>query len=577
MSREETVEFNMPLSEYPRPQFRRESYFCLNGEWDYAISKSLEKPLSYKGKILVPYSPESKLSGVGEQVFADDYLHYRRFFTMPPSFNRGRVHLNFGACDQVCRVYLNGGLLGVHEGGYNSFSFDITDSLKKGENELYICVTDDASSDVYGRGKQTYNRGGIWYTATSGLWQTVWLESTPYNYIRNAFLKPIFDEKKLEIEYEASGKGILSAQVLCDDKVVSEGISANGKIVLSVDMCEPWSPECPKLYSVKLLFGDDVVYSYFGLRKFGVCEIDGKKYFELNGRPYFQSGLLDQGYWLDGHYTPPSYQAMYEELSAVKRAGFNMIRKHIKVEPMLWYYYCDVLGLLVWQDMINGGGKYPLWRIALAPFINLHLNDGNYKKMRRSERSRAQFMMEAKEMMRQLMSCVSICLWTPFNEAWGQFDAIKVWKELSEVDNTRLFDHASGWQDMGGGDLKSKHIYFRKARMRNDGKRILALTEFGGYSYPKEGHVFSNKKFGYKVFKDEQSFTEAYVKLFRGEIVPAIKRDGLCATVYTQLTDVEDEINGIFTYDRVSKIDENVLRDVNNELYATFNEIVNNK
>jgi len=344
--------------------------------------------------------------------------------------------------------------------------------------------------------------------------------------------------------------------------------------VLDASKCKAWSPENPELYNIELTFGVDRVTTYFGLRKFSTVDTNGKKYFELNGKPYFHNGLLDQGYWHEGLYTPPSNKAMFDEIKNVKDLGFNMLRKHIKVEPMLWYYYCDVLGVLVWQDMINGGGKYSQFRIMLAPFINLHIDDKNYKKMKRSEASKAQYMFEAKEMMAQLFNCVSLCLWTPFNEAWGQFDALDVWKELKKIDDTRPFDHASGWQDKGGGDVNSRHIYFRKARMKNDGKRVLALTEFGGYSYVKDGHVFTDKKFGYKTYKTEQDLTKAYTKLYYNEIIPAIKKVGLGATVYTQLTDVEDEINGLFTYDRVQKINADTLREINRDVYKAFDESI---
>jgi hypothetical protein len=284
---------------------------------------------------------------------------------------------------------------------------------------------------------------------------------------------------------------------------------------------------------------------------------------------------LDQGYWVDGLYTPPSNKAMYDEILAVKNLGFNMLRKHIKVEPMLWYYYCDVLGILVWQDMINGGGSYPSIRIMLAPFINLRLDDKNYKKMKRNDKSRKQYYFEAEEMMSQLNNVTSLCLYTPFNECWGQFDAVNVTNHLKNIDSTRLYDHASGWQDKYAGDLCSKHIYFRKVKMKNDSKRILALTEFGGYSYPVDGHVFSSKKFGYKIFNDKDKLQKRYADLYKNEIIPLIKNEGLCATVYTQLTDVEDEINGLFTYDRLLKFDADFLINLNNLVYKSFNEIFN--
>ena len=279
---------------------------------------------------------------------------------------------------------------------------------------------------------------------------------------------------------------------------------------------------------------------------------------------------MDQGYWKDGLYTPPSNKAMYDEIRAVKDLGFNMLRKHIKTEPYLWYYYCDVLGVLVWQDMINGGAKYKELRIMLAPFINLHIDDQNYKAMGRSERSKEQYYKEAYGLIDALFNCVSLCLWTPFNEAWGQFDAKEVCEKLQAYDNTRLFDHASGWQDKGAGDVRSRHIYFRKLRAKNDRKRVLAVTEFGGYSFALDGHTFTDKIFGYKLFKDGAKFANALEKLYDTEVIPLIETQGLCGAVYTQLTDVEDEINGLFTYDRVLKTDGERIRKMNERLYHAF-------
>ena len=449
----------LPFPDYPRPQFKRQSYFNLNGKWQYAITKSSQVQTEFDGEILVPYSPEARLSGVQRQVKADDFLHCKRSFKLPAGFNVGRVLLNVGACDQITDVFVNGKQVCHHEGGYNAFTADITDALTDGENELYFLITDDASTDVYGRGKQMYKRGGIWYTATSGIWQSVWLESVPQNYISSVRLTPSFKSKTLEISRYCVGEGDFYACIKDGEALIAEGKTSGKTLVLNADSCLPWSPESPKLYTVIMRYGEDVVEGYFGMREFSTKVIDGKRVFTLNGKPCYHSGLLDQGYWEDGLYTPPSNEAMYNELKLVKEAGFNMLRKHIKVEPMLWYYYCDVLGILVWQDMLNGGGKYPQYRLVLAPFINLRLNDTNYKKMKRSEASRKQYMIEAKEMMAQLYNCVSLCLWTPFNECWGQFDAVKVLEALKKEDSTRLYDHASGWQDKGAGDLNSRHIY----------------------------------------------------------------------------------------------------------------------
>ena len=565
------------LSEYPRPQFKRNSYFCLNGKWNYAITKTSLKPTEFDGKILVPYSPESKLSGVSRQLQKDEYLHYERSFTLEKDFNKGRVFVNFGAVDQVAKVYINGYEVGVHEGGYLPFSFEITEFLVEGENVIYLLVTDDADSDVYGRGKQCYNRGGIWYTATSGIWQTVWLESTPTDFLNKVKITPLDDLKSVKFEFDKVGENPVSVKIYDGTKnVYSVDNFADNQLIATLSNPKLWEVDAPELYRVEFLCGKDLVESYFGLRSFSTVTVDGKKCFALNGKPIFHNGLLDQGYFHDGIYTPKTNEVYFNEIKNLKDLGFNMLRKHIKVEPYLWYYYCDVLGMLVWQDMINGGAKYSALQIMLCPFLNLHLNDRNYKRRKRANPlSREFYMTEAKGLIDALYNCVSICLWTPFNEAWGQFDAMRIWQELSAYDSTRHYDHASGWQDVGGGDLCSKHIYFRKLRMKNDGKRILALTEFGGYSHSVERHVFTDKKFGYKSFNDSIKLQNAYENLYKNEVLPLIKTQLLCATVYTQVSDVEDEVNGLYTYDRILKFSPEKIKEINDAVYKTFKEVVN--
>ncbi|MBE7088462.1 MAG: glycoside hydrolase family 2 [Clostridiales bacterium] len=570
----EFINSTIPFQEYPRPQFMRKSYFNLNGLWQYAITKSEQFPQDYDGTIVVPYSPESFSSTVMRQPKADEFLIYRRFFSLEKGFNKGRVLLNTGACDQVCKIYLNGKFIGSHEGGYLPFTFDITFALNDKDNELVYIVQDDASSEIYGRGKQSYNRGGIWYTATSGIWQTVWLESVPEKFVKSVKLTPDFNSKTLLVECDSEEE--VSITVLAEKGVKIKQKTVGKRALINVENCLPWSPESPNLYPVILKTEHDEVKSYFGLRSYSTHDINGVKYFAVNNKPTFHNGLLDQGYWPDGIYTPPSNKAMYEEIKAVKDMGFNMLRKHIKIEPYLWYYYCDILGVLVWQDMINGGGKYSWLRIHLCPFIDMHINDKNYKGMKRANPvSREWFLKEAEGLINAHYNCVSLCLYTPFNEAWGQFDAVRVWKILKQMDGTRLYDHASGWQDKGGGDVCSKHIYFRKVKMKNDKKRVLALTEFGGYSYALKGHTFTQKEFGYKGFKSEKELQDAYLSLYRNEIIPAIKEAGLCATVYTQICDVEDEINGLFTYDRILKVEADAVKAVNAETYKAFEQRVN--
>lgn len=564
---------DVPLMEYPRPQFQRDSYFTLNGVWQYAIRKSADKPIAFDGDILVPYSPETKLSMVEKQLKKDEYLIYKRYFTLPNDFNQGKILLNAGAIDQVCTIYINGKEVGSHEGGYTSFTLDVSCALLEGENEIMVVCRDDAESPIYGRGKQSYNPHGIWYTATSGIWQSIWLESVPNDYITKLELYPKYDDRELEIIVRTNTPKDVVIEILDDDNnLTTKSGKSDEVITFKLDNFKEWTPNNPELYPITIKCGKDVVNSYFGLRKFSKKLINGAWHFTLNDKPFFYNGLLDQGYF-EGSYTPKSNKDFYDEILSVKTIGFNMLRKHIKIEPMLWYYYCDILGVTVWQDMVNGGDKYKPLRIALCPFINLKLDDGNYKSMGREiDKSREQYYKESEETISQLFNVVSLAVYTPFNECWGQFDAVKTTEYLKKLDPSRLYDHASGWQDMGGGDVRSRHIYFRRARPKNDKKRVLALTEFGGYSYPLNGHVFTDKKFGYKIFKDGNKLTKAYENLYLNEVIPLIKSQDLGATVYTQLTDVEEEINGLFTFDRVLKIDKETLINLNNEVYKAFDE-----
>lgn len=553
----EKIDKNCPLAEYPRPQFVRNSYINLNGCWKCEFSKSSELPSDFKTDITVPFSPETPISGVGRVLEPTEYLHYEKRFDIPSDFNKGRVFIHFGAVDQIADVYLNGVHIGSHSGGYTPFSFEITDNIKEGENRLNVTVRDFSDTKQYSRGKQKFNRGGIWYSPQSGIWQTVWLESTPKEYLHSVKITPDFDNEQVRFDFEADAEVLVS--VYDGDMLIAE----TAEKVVRIPNFKPWSPESPFLYNVVFSCGKDRVRSYFGMRKFSVGKDEnGMPRLFLNNKPYFHNGLLDQGYYPDGFLTPPSNEAMEYDVKTVKKMGFNMLRKHIKIEPLLWYHYCDVNGILVWQDMVNGGGKYGL-EVSVLPFIGVNLDDTNYKTFKRTDASqRESYYKELREMLDALYNCPCIAVWVPFNEGWGQFDSAKAYKFIKEFDKTRVVDSTSGWHDRGVTDVISKHIYFTPIKVKA-GAKPYVLSEFGGFSHRVNGHTFNNKMFGYKIYNSPESLAKAYKKTFEKVIIPQISK-GLSATVYTQLTDVEDELNGLLTYDRkVVKIPVDILKKIN--------------
>ena len=546
-----------PLAEYPRPQFVRNSYMNLNGVWKCAFTDSHDLPKCFSTDILVPFSPETPLSGVGRVLKPSEYLHYEKSFTLPSDFNQGRVFLHFGAVDQIADVYINGTLAGSHTGGYTPFSFEITDQIREGENRIHVTVRDYSDTREYSRGKQKFHRGQIWYSPQSGIWQTVWLESTPKEYLHSVRITPEYDSEQVRFDFDADCE-VLST-VYDGDTLIAE---TTGNVV-KLPNFKSWSPESPFLYNVVFTCGKDRVKSYFGMRKFSTGKDEnGIERLFLNNKPYFHNGLLDQGYYPDGFLTPPSNEALEFDVKTVKNMGFNMLRKHIKIEPLLWYHYCDVNGILVWQDMVNGGGKYGL-EINVLPFIGINLDDTNYKTFKRTDASqRESYYRELKEMIDTLYNCPCIALWVPFNEGWGQFDSAKAYRYIKELDPTRTVDSASGWHDRGVTDVISKHIYFTPIKVKK-GEKPYVLSEFGGFSHRVKGHTFNDKMFGYKIYGTPESLAKAYKKTFEKVIIPQIKT-GLSATVYTQLTDVEDELNGLLTYDRkVQKIPAAFLRKIN--------------
>lgn len=548
-----------PLNEYPRPQFKRESYLNLNGVWNVSFCESEEIPEVFDYSIIVPFSPECPLSGVNRELKQSEFLIYEKSFTVEKNFNQGRVFIHFGAVDQIAKVYINDRLVGVHHGGYTPFTFEITDYIKK-ENKINVVVKDVCELNEYSRGKQKTKRGGIWYSPQSGIWQTVWLESTPAEYLPSVRITPDYDHEQVQFEYPVED----DVEVLIYDG--DEMIADTTEKTVKLPDFKSWSPESPFLYNLVFKYKGDVVKSYFGMRKFGVGTDDkGVPRLMLNNKPYYHNGLLDQGYYPDGFLTPPSNDAMRFDIETVKKCGFNMLRKHIKIEPMLWYHYCDVNGILVWQDMVNGGGNYGL-EISVLPFVGINLDDTKYKTFHRTnEAARELYYKELKEMVDALYNCPCIALWVPYNEGWGQFDSAVAYNLLKKWDSTRTVDSASGWHDRGTTDVISKHIYFTPIVV-NQGDKPWLLTEFGGLSTRVKGHTFNDKMFGYKIFNSKQTLTAAYKKLFNKTIIPQIAK-GLSATVYTQVTDVEDELNGILTYDRaVQKIDTDVLKEINSNV-----------
>ncbi len=572
------VDRRLPLAEYPRPQFERKDWICLNGEYDYAITgDTADAPKKYDGKILVPFSVESELSGVGKALLPEQRLWYRRKFTVGKEFSGKEALLHFGAVDWQCSVWVNGKLVGEHTGGYNPFTFNITDVITEGENELVVKVFDPTDAGHQQRGKQILVTKGFWYTATSGIWQTVWLEPVNRCRIDSLRLVPDIDEGVIRINIKRTCKcgGKLYAKVLEGDKVVFDSEIAD-KAAIPVPDARLWSPEAPFLYTLLLTLDcngeKDEVSSYFGMRKFSIVKDSaGIPRLGLNNKPYFQRGLLDQGYWPESQLTPPTDEAMIFDIEKMKELGYNMLRKHIKEEPLRWYYHCDRLGMLVWQDMISGGQYIGNVLAGVLPNINIHVKDSKYKSFKRDKPEwRQEFKDELFGMIDNLYNCVSICCWVPFNEGWGQFDAKEIGTAIKNYDPSRFVDHASGWHDQGGPEFKSIHKYILPVHAptaRRTAGRPIVLSEYGGYSWNIVEHAWNPKRsFGYIMFKNSEKLSAAYKRLHESQVIPLINK-GLCATVYTQVSDVEFEVNGIYSYDRkILKLDADTVRAVNAKL-----------
>lgn len=562
----ELIDSDHVLEEHPCPRLMREGWVSLNGLWDYAIAPSFpDKP---DGKILVPFSPEAMLSGVRRQLRPGERLWYERSFERPEG---KRILLHFEAVDQSAAVYINGKEAGRHSGGYLPFTFDITSLLIEGENRLRVAVEDPSDTSYHARGKQNLEAGGIYYTAQSGIWQTVWLESVPERYIKEALFET---EPDYSVKAEVKGEGLGSVKILLhqptkefngdySSPVILEKESGSLSFSLSIEDRKLWSPSEPWLYPVEITAGEDRVLSYFAIRKIS-AERDRKGWqrLMLNGEEIFANGVLDQGYWPDGLYTAPSDEALVHDIKEMRKLGFNMLRKHAKVECRRWYYHTDRLGMLVFQDMVNGGGKYSTLLLTYLPTglcvpgaIKRREGKGKrapeflYRLTGRSDKEgRDEFRRECMETVELLRGYPSIIAWVIFNEGWGQFDTAELTRMVKEADPGRLVDSASGWFERKAGDFKSVHNYFRKLKVPKD-IRINILSEYGGYVYAVKDHTASEETYGYHTLESAEEFEKEFLSLMVSQVLP-LRKLGLCGAVYTQLSDIEEETNGLLTYDR---------------------------
>jgi beta-galactosidase/beta-glucuronidase len=548
------------LQEYPRPQLQRKSYINLNGKWNYRIINGKGR-VECSGPIEVPFSPECRLSGTEmHTLLPEELLEYTKIFTLEKVKKTKHLILHFGAVDQVAHVSINGIHLGMHEGGYTSFSFDITDYVVEGDNEIKVKVRDYTDRVGYARGKQSLEPCGMWYTAQSGIWQTVWMEWVPEAYVTRLVMNPDIDRDILNITMHVSDiKGQVNIESSNPDLIKGYDVEKIGsdkiRVIVKLNEYKLWTPQEPTLYFLNIQYGKDHFSTYFAMRHFGV-EVDdnGIPRLTLNHVPTFMHGVLDQGYYPESLMTPPSDDAMIGDIEMIKSLGFNMIRKHCKLEPMRWYFHCDRLGMIVWQDIVNGGTKYDMHMIChiptvVRPFGNAHDKNRIFLRFtgRNTEKSKRVWHIECREMMEQLVSVPSLGQWCLFNEGWGQFDAKDCLEFARKFDDSRPIDSASGWFHEDCGDVLSEHIYFEDLRVKHT-KRPYVISEYGGFSMKVGNHVSKDAIYGYKKYNQQKDLQAAYDKLIAK--LKSLEAEGLSGAVFTQATDIEDEQNGLVTYDR---------------------------
>jgi len=553
---------DLPWNEYPRPSMERESFLCLNGYWDFAESPK-EIISEFGEKILVPFPPESTLSGINRQIDEKNFIFYRRSFDLPNGFIKDRFILHFGAVDTFAEVYLNGEKITEHKGGYLPFSVDCTDHIKNSDNELIVRVKNDLSR-TYPYGKKKKKRGGMWYTPTSGIWQTVWAESVPQNYIEKIVVRS--DMEKAEISFFGT-EGPATLTLLESGE---EFVSENGKFTVIPKEARYWSPDDPYLYDYVITCGEDSIKGYFALREIAAEEFNGIKRLTLNKKPYLFNGLLDQGYFPDGLFLPATSEGYKNDILTAKHLGFNMLRKHIKVEPEIFYNLCDKIGMVVFQDMVNNA-NYSFLFDTVLPTIGLKRFHDSIRH--RNKHTREIFISHSIETIEHLELFPSVLYYTVFNEGWGQFCADKLYSIVKSKAPDKIIDSTSGWFQRRDSDVDSRHVYFKPVKINKPTDKPIIISEFGGYSHRVEGHLFGEANYGYRIINEKEEFMKAFEKLYSEEILPGIAR-GICGLVYTQVSDIEDETNGIMTYDRkVVKLDRERTLELNKKLYAEMERV----